>query len=167
MPRVHHVKKARKDNPAVKRGDPYYYWEFRYGPKRYSATPPRPSQLTQSHFLSASLELQERIGDLTTEDDLEAARDEIAGEIDNLRDETQDSFDNMPEGLQQGDTGQLLEGRVEALEQWQQELEGLEFDIDEDDVAADAEDDEEREEAIEAAKQERLDELQAIEPYLE
>lgn len=52
MPRVHFVKKARKDNPAVKKGESYYHWKFRYGGKHYSKTRPKPSQLTQSDKLS-------------------------------------------------------------------------------------------------------------------
>ena len=39
MPRVHHVKSARKDNPVAKKGESYYWWKFRYGGKRYSKTP--------------------------------------------------------------------------------------------------------------------------------
>ncbi len=50
MPRVTHVKKARKDNPVCKAGESYYWWKFRYGGKRYSLTRPRPSQLTQSAY---------------------------------------------------------------------------------------------------------------------
>ena len=33
MPRVHFVKKARKDYPStgIQKGDSYYWWQFRYG----------------------------------------------------------------------------------------------------------------------------------------
>ena len=37
-------------------------------------------------------------------------------EREELRDETQDKLDNMPEQLQEADTGQLLQERIEALE---------------------------------------------------
>lgn len=63
MPRVHYVKKARKDNPAVEKGESYYWWKFRYAGKRYSKTRPRPSQLTQSDKLSRLFEAQESIDD--------------------------------------------------------------------------------------------------------
>ena len=43
MPRVNYVKKARKNNPAVKRGESYFWWKFRYGGKQYSKTRPRQS----------------------------------------------------------------------------------------------------------------------------
>lgn len=59
MARAHFVKKARKDNPAVKAGESYYWWKFRRGPKRYSKERPRPSQLTQSEFYGQVYGLQE------------------------------------------------------------------------------------------------------------
>ena len=66
MARVIHVQKARKDNPAVKKGQPYYHWSFRFGGKHYSATYPRPSQLTQSK-MSEVLSQQEACDDIISE----------------------------------------------------------------------------------------------------
>jgi len=65
----------------------------------------------------------EAIEDLTTQ------VEEILGEIESLIDETQGSLDNMPEGLQQGDTGQLLQERIDVLENWQGELEDIDLDF--------------------------------------
>ena len=48
------------------------------------------------------------------EEDYELGEDtaqSIADELSDIRDETQDSLDNMPYGLQEGDTGQLLQER--------------------------------------------------------
>lgn len=71
MTKAHFVKKAAKDNPAVKKGEPYWWWKFmvggRGGPKHYSATRPRPSQLTQSEFLSAIYSQQEDLEDALKE----------------------------------------------------------------------------------------------------
>ena len=64
MPKVHHVKKARKDNRAVKKGESYYWWKFAYSSKRYSKTYPKASQLTQSDKLSRYYEAQETVDDL-------------------------------------------------------------------------------------------------------
>jgi hypothetical protein len=134
MARVHFVKKARKDNKAagVKKGESYYWWANRmpgraFGVKRYSKTPPRPSQVAApGSFRSCAAALQERLDDLTTEmsaSDIKTELDDIALEARGLAEEQQEKFDNMPEGLQQGDTGQLLEERREALENWAEELE--------------------------------------------
>lgn len=61
MPRVHYVKKARKDNGCVSKGESYYWWKFRYGSKCMSKKPPKASQLTQSEFLSTVYDINERI----------------------------------------------------------------------------------------------------------
>jgi hypothetical protein len=47
-----------------------------------------------------------------------------------LGEQAQESFDNMPEGLQQGDTGQMLENRAQACHDAAATLEALadEFD---------------------------------------
>lgn len=73
MPRVHFVKKARKDvsNSDIKKGESYYWWKFRFGGKCVSRTPPKQSQLTQSDFLSQIYKIQDRISEMTTDDDFE------------------------------------------------------------------------------------------------
>jgi len=127
MPRVHFVKKARKDNPAAKRGEPYYWWKFRYGGKRYSKKAPRSSQLTQSTYYSTVRSLCEQIED-SQPDDSDAViglRDEIVSELENLRDETQSSLDNMPDSLQYSPTGELLQERVDAIENAISEIENI------------------------------------------
>jgi hypothetical protein len=64
MPRVHHVKKARKDNPVCKKGGSYYWWKFRHGGKHFSLTYPKQSQLTQSPYLSVIYDCQDAWGEL-------------------------------------------------------------------------------------------------------
>ena len=135
MPRVTFVKKARKDNVAVMKGESYYHWAFmiggRGGPKHYSATRPLPSQLTSSAYLSQAYSLTESLPDeITTKDDWEALRDELSCLIEDLGSECMTSLDNMPEGLQQGDTGQLLQERSDACDNAIAELENIEFDDD-------------------------------------
>jgi len=138
MPRVHHVKKARKPNPVVtvediaraKRGeDPeaasYYYWEFRFGGKRYSKTYPKQSQLTQSEFLSQVYDLNERIEGVGSDDPevVLSSVSEIIDEIDVLRDEQQDKRDSMPDQLQDSEVGELLQSRYDSCDDWRNSLE--------------------------------------------
>ena len=79
MPRLHYVKKARKDNPAVKAGEPYYWWKHAWSAKQYSKTRPRPSQLTQSEFMSEYLSMGEDFEDALngtdTVEDVQSGRD--------------------------------------------------------------------------------------------
>ena len=124
MPKVHHVKKARKDvrGSDIKKGESYYWWAFmvggRGGTKRVSRTHPRPSQLTQSEYLSTCLAAQESVQDANVSDidtlisTLESAKDEIS----NQADECDNKYNNMPDSLQQGETGQLLESRRDAAQ---------------------------------------------------
>lgn len=128
MPRVTFVKKARKDNPAVSKGESYYHWKFRFGGKHYSVARPRSSQLTQSAYYGAVRGMVEQIedtGSIDNEDDLIALRDSIVEQLEGLRDETQDSRDNMPEALQDAPTGELLQERVDALEEAIGEIENI------------------------------------------
>jgi hypothetical protein len=168
MPRVHHVKKARRGVPSigVKPGDSYYWWAnrapgSRSGVKRYSKTPPKPSQTTGNPFYAELYSIQEDIGEATPEDlaDLQEMRDDWVQRVNDLAQEQRDKFDNMPEGLQQGETGQLLEERADALEQWASDLEGVDIpdELEDADPAENATAEERMADAVQAA----LDDLQA------
>ena len=152
MARAHHVKKARKaiKGTDIKKGDSYYWWKFRRGGKHFSKTPPRRSQLTRSEFYAAIYDIEDEIAGLTADETLSSVVEDIASRLRELGEECQSKFDNMPEGLQQGDTGQLLEERVSACESMADEFESLDFD--------DKEDDETDEEYWER----KLEEVQAV-----
>jgi len=135
MPRVTFVKAARKDNPVAKKGESYYWWKFRYGGKRYSLTRPRPSQLTQSAYYGTIRSLVEQIEDtpISTQDEYESLRDDIRDELQNLSEETQGSLDNMPDSLQYSPTGEMLQERIDALDNADSELDYIDI-IEEDDL---------------------------------
>jgi hypothetical protein len=151
--RVHHVKKARKDykEHGIKKGQEYWWVGMKTGPrssiKKYFTKPPRASQLTQSSFYQALYSLQEDMADAqpVSVEDVEALVGEWTSSIDEIRDTCQESFDNMPEGLQQGDTGQLLQERIDAMESWSSDLQS---------VDCTKADDEEESEAVERLMEE-------------
>ena len=77
MPRVTRVAKAQKAQGScskcgkkIAKGDPYIWWKFRFGGKRVRCAecPPKPSDLTQSEYLSQVYDLEERIGDINNDD---------------------------------------------------------------------------------------------------
>ena len=166
MPRVHHVKKARKDNPVCKAGESYYWWKFRYGGKRYSLTYPRASQLTQSEYLGQVYELAEEIEDYEAEDaaDLESLRDDMSSRLQDLGSEQSDKRYNMPDALQDSDSGMLLEEREQACESAASELDSLDLefsadtDIDDFDLADYDFEPDDRQAAYDEAVQQELDE---------
>jgi len=125
MPRVTHVKAARKDNPVAKKGESYYWWKFRYGGKRYSLTYPKASQLTQSAYFGTVYSMQEEVEAWEGEDVLsfEGLKEDILGQVEELREETQSSLDNMPDQLQYSPTGELLQERVDALDSAESDIE--------------------------------------------
>ncbi|QKY79297.1 hypothetical protein SEA_BLAGE_54 [Microbacterium phage Blage] len=70
-------------------------------------------------------EIQEVINKLA---DLDALRNEIKEEIERIRDEEQEYYDNMPEGLQQSDRGYKAEEAASQLDDAAQQLEDLDID---------------------------------------
>jgi hypothetical protein len=163
MATVHHVKKARKDNKAqgIKKGNEYWWWSFKHGyssSKHYSLTPPKRSQTTQSPFYAAMYDIEDMISDAVADDTLPGVVESIVEALREAADECQEKFDNMPEGLQQGDTGQLLEQRVEACNTAADEFEGIDMEVPEIDLKGP----EGSGETEETFWQEKLDEVQGI-----
>lgn len=119
------------DTIIVPKGSVYYWWKFRYGSKHISLTPPKPQQLTQSEFNIAILDIQDdldAIGDLTTIEEVRDQVEEIKGRIEELRDEQEEKKSNMPDSLQESATGELLQERYDALDDWYNDLDGLDLD---------------------------------------
>jgi hypothetical protein len=120
MPRPHFVKKARVDNPVAKKGESYWWWKFPFRGKSYSKTRPTPSQLTQSEFLGAMYDHQDTFNNMVVDadglDGLASELNDLASEVREIGEECAGKKDNMPESLQEGDTGQLLEERSQQCE---------------------------------------------------
>ena len=74
----------------------------------------------------------------------------MADSLEELAQECRDAYDNMPEGLQQGDTGQLLEQRAEGCEEAANAIRDITDGFDEDAI---------REEAFEADPEADLDSI--------
>lgn len=117
MPRVKQVVAA-KDYPqfGIVKGQKHYHWKRKTGPRSSieyrQLTPPRIDQLTGSAYKIACAGIADLISKVALPDDL----DDVISAVDDLKDEQQGKFDNMPEGLQQGDTGQTLEQQASQLE---------------------------------------------------
>ena len=134
MARVTHVKKARKANKeaGIKKGDSYYWWKFRFGGKRFSLTPPRRSQLTQSNFYSQLYDAEDAIGDLeagafSDVSSLQSEIDSIKDNLESLKSECEDSLSNMPDSLQSAPTGELLQERIDELDNLISELDSIDY----------------------------------------
>lgn len=154
MPRVTAVKAAKIDQgncskcgDPIPAGQPYRWWKFNFGAKykrcMKPACTPKPSDLTQSEFYSTLYDLQERLGNSLDdfrkgESDASSTAselNEIAEELRSLGEECGEKFNNMPEGLQQGDSGQLLENRVSECDSKADELESAASDLESFEIA--------------------------------
>jgi hypothetical protein len=111
----------------IKTGEAYRWWKFRYSGKFVRCfnpkCAPKPSQLISNPFQSALATIGEdiagAIGEARNQVDPTIAISAVRDAAELLRDlgsEQQEKLDNMPEGLQQGDTGQLLENRANECE---------------------------------------------------
>ena len=131
MPKVHH-RKARKDYPndGIRKGDMYYIARIKTGPRSSrtirSLTPIPQSKLTSSPFKSGWYAMLEGWPDVITTDAIR----EVASVIAELGEEAEASYENMPESLQEGETGQLLYARYEHCQTTADELETIADDLD-------------------------------------
>jgi hypothetical protein len=156
MTKVHYVKKARKDNPAVKAGEPYWWWQFyKQKTKHYSATKPKNSQLTQSPFWQEMYDIQDEIAacSFNSHDDAVNFIDDISSRVSDLIDAAQSSLDSLPEQFQDS---HMLNERVSELESMQDEIECIDTgDLETAEQEKDADpDNEEKEEAFDEALRE-------------
>ncbi len=85
------------------------------------------SQLTQSAFLGQLYDIQERIEGLDASASLQDEVPEIAESLRDLAQECEDNRSNMPDSLQDSDTGNLLEERAQACNDAADELEGIDL----------------------------------------
>ena len=79
--------------------------------------------------------ITEQIEDFSTDtaEDLSEFAENIKTDFEDLRDTTQESLDNMPENLQYSPTAELLQERVDSLENGISEIESIDFDYEEKD----------------------------------
>ena len=149
------------DPITIVKGESYYWWEFMNGGLHISKTQPRQSQLTQSEYLSSVYEFGERIGDVsfTEVGDLESFVEDLKSDVENLKSETEDRLSNMPDSLQESPNGQLLQERIDALDNALSELENIDCEFEE---GEEGETEEEKEERLSTHLQEKLEELQQV-----
>ena len=145
MAKVYH-RKARKDYPSngIHRGDMYYTVSLKTGPRSSqtlrSLKPFRPSQLTSSAFKKGWFAAQETLVD---EPNFNADTiGKIMEDIESIKEDVEGSFENMPENLQDGATGEMLQERINRCDDCHNELDSLKDSMEEfeDELTGDMED---------------------------
>lgn len=133
MPRVNRVNKARKSQgrcgncpTLIKVGDPYVWYKFRFGGKYVrcakTACYPKASDLTRSEFYSQLYGIQDAVSNAMANHDVDSLRS-AADDLRTLGEECSEKRSNMPDQLQDSDTGSLLEERASECEDKASELE--------------------------------------------
>lgn len=107
------------------KGEVFYSWSFRYGGTHRSREYPKPSQLTQSEFLSRIYAITEEQPDFISKEDLSVWLEETISELEEIRDEQEEKRENMPYSLQESHTGELLQNRYDSVQEWIDDLEQL------------------------------------------
>lgn len=128
MPRVHAIAKCRKSpgecgkcGDLIWPGSPYLFWAFAFSPRSIRCAKPecrpKPWDLTRSAYYQALYQLQAEEWSADTVDELEAQRDNMVGEVEQLRDEQEEKKSNMPDALQDSSSGELLQERYDSLDE--------------------------------------------------
>jgi polyhydroxyalkanoate synthesis regulator phasin len=132
-----HVKVANKDHPGtdIKKGDTYYIWAFFRQRPQKSKTYPKRSQLTQDEGKQKVYDAYDSfsINAEMSAEDVKSAIEDLANELTEAASLFEEKFENIPEGLQQGDVGQNIEANKDACESSASDLESLASDVEDQD----------------------------------
>ena len=115
------------DRVIINIGDSYWKWCLYGGTPKYSKTKPRMSQLTSNWFKQQLYGLQEKLDEWNPSepDDVETFITDMREDIEALRDECQERLDSMPWQLQDSDSGQIIQERIDTLDNIINELDGV------------------------------------------
>lgn len=142
MGKVSIINKSRKEykcnkcGKVIPAGSRYYKGEINFGPTivRCQECKLESWEVTTSDYqLSVGQIVYRWRDDYNLE---EGVNDDIALALEEIRDDLQDRLDNMPEGLQEGDVGQLLQERIDSLEDVIDNLNCIDIDQMREDIAA-------------------------------
>lgn len=137
---VHFVKSARKDNAVVKAGESYYWWQHAFQRKQLSKEKPTRAQIQNSSFLANLYDLEDSKPTIDFNyDDPKESFEALATEIESfiesiqeLKDECEESLQNMPEHLQEtSPAGITLQERIDALDDFISTLETIDASFEE------------------------------------
>lgn len=134
MGKVSIINKSRKEfkcnkcGKVIPAGSKYYKGEINFGPTivRCEECKLESWEVTTSDYqLSVGQIVYRWRDDYNLE---EGVNEDIASALEEIRDDLQDKLDNMPEGLQEGDVGQLLQERIDALDSAIEDLNSFDLD---------------------------------------
>lgn len=187
--KVKQVGKAQKDagdcgkcGKPIKKGDPYQWMKGFRGPKyvRCATCPTWTTAERESGPMRDAYAAQEtahdaidalEFGDYSSEggfaaqkfvEDLKGILSQCGAEASSAKDQIEESLDNMPEGLRDGDTGTQMQERIDNLESWIDDLDSW-SPTGEEELPTDAEDQGDYDDWFDGLKQEAHDAVEELE----
>lgn len=138
-----HTRRCKTCNHDIQAGESYTWRGIMVGSRGVkefwcSNHPPTRRDLERSEFQQALIGMEDErdtavksFRESTEPDasDLASTIRDIAEQLSFLADETEEKYENMPDGLKEGDTGQLLEARAEACREKIDEFNGVADDL--------------------------------------
>jgi hypothetical protein len=142
----------RDGDTEIRVGDTYYTWARKYGRsgtvyyQHEQCGRPKRSQLSSRKTVAIEdaidgISLSNWSPELDDDgtysggyEDVKSMLEEVASVARDVGQEYQDSYDNMPEGLNQGETAMAMEEVAQELDSWADELESFEPSADEPDL---------------------------------
>lgn len=134
MALIQRIQKSRKETRCsrcgkiIPVGNPYLKAEINFGPtiRRCTDCGLESWEITTSDF-------KLRVGELVyrwrqSYDASEEGVEEMISELESIHDETEEKYDNLPEGIQDSDLGNLLQERMDMLDSARSDLEDIDYD---------------------------------------
>lgn len=127
MARINTVQKSRKEKicgrcgKTIPVGSKYFYIDFYSGRTAVRCTSCgfKQSETTENPYYQQLWGIQEDYSekiDNADKETIEDVKSELVSDLENLIDEVQERYDNIPEQLQDGEAGQLLQDRIDSLD---------------------------------------------------
>ncbi len=160
MAKIQRVEKCRKEQKCskcgctIEKGNPYLYAEPMYRPKiiRCASCGLQSWETSGSDFVLTCGAIQYNWREDYKID--QSTVESIKSDLEDLRDTCQDSLDNMPESLQYGATGEMLQDRIDMLEDVINELDSVtDYETARDDLFEEVEDDFRKENEIDDGRE--------------
>ncbi len=130
----------KEDVILIKKGEPYYWWQFAFRSKQISKNRPQRSRYaTQSEHLGAIYDIEDQVSAMSAADLSSDCLDDIKSDIEQIIDICQERLDNMPEQLQQAPSGEILQQYIDGCEAWLNDLEAVDLSELDNNFEADAE----------------------------
>lgn len=143
MAKIVTVKKSRKEHicggcgKVIPVGSPYQWISFNYGGTKVRCNKCgfKPYETTSNPYFSSVgkivYDFDKSLEDLSSLEEAETLRDETVNELESLKEEQEYNMENLPEQFQYTGPGEIIQERIDALDNAIDSLDSIDFDLEE------------------------------------